>query len=160
MQAFKRLQAISSQHDTKALALQQALRDAAHGDGVINHHDKRDLRSGSNQGEGLDGIATRCLQHVRFGAVTAQGTGLVTVNRRQRHRVVNQYHGTRCQHRHACQTRQTRQLGPKIFNHHLLVAQHLVHVQSHALRGASEDHDRCCLALHFCALAGRLEQCT
>ena len=75
--------------------------------------------------------------------LSAPAAGLLAVHRRQRHRVVDQHHGARSQHRHAGQAGQARQLRPEVLDHHFLVAQHFVHVHGDALRGAAEDHHRC-----------------
>ena len=80
------------------------------------------------------------------------------VHGRQGHRVVNQRHSARSQHRHAGQTRQSRQLGAQVLDHHLLIAQHLVHVHGHALRGTSEDHHGQGPALRFGCARRQLQQ--
>ena len=71
LQALKRLQAVGSQHYTKAFSLQQALRDAAHSDGVVNHHDEWDFRCSSLQHRCRRIAAASSLQHVGLCAVAA-----------------------------------------------------------------------------------------
>ncbi len=65
-----------------------------------------------------------------------------TINNSQRHRVVNQCHRAGYQYRHSSQSRQTRQLRAKIFNHHLFVAKYLIHVDGNSLTRTAENDDR------------------
>ena len=159
LQLVQRLQAIVGGDDAVAFALQQALRHTAHGDGVVHHHDQRHLARWLHAG---DGLGRRCfalqllggllVQH--GGQALAQFTDLRTVHRGQRHRVVDQHHSTRGQHRHASQARQARHLRAQRLDHHFLLAQHFIHVQCNALRGASDQHHRPCLACAIVHTAG------
>ena len=86
------------------------------------------------------------------------GAHFVAVDVGQRHRVVDLHHGTRWQHGHTGQTRQTRQLWPQILDHNFLITQHFVHMQGNALRGTAQNHHRPGAAHGFFAVHGRLQQ--
>jgi hypothetical protein len=100
-----------------------------------------------------------CALHAGWAWSALQAAGRRAIDGGQRHRVVDQHHRTRSQHRHAGQARHARELRAQVLDHHLLVAQHFVHVHRNALRPALRKitTGRC-----FCAGAvagaGRLEQ--
>ena len=157
MQTLQCLQAIVGQRHAVTFAFEQTLGDAAHGDGVIHHQHQRQLVGRLDQ---LGGHIRRIGGLASPVARGAQHTGQITVHRRQRHRVVDQNHCTRGQHRHTRQTRQTCKLRPEVFHHHFAVAQHFVHVQGQTLTRAAEHHHGQGLAQGFVAACRHLQQGT
>ena len=163
LQSFQRLQTVGSQHHSVAFALQQALRDAAHSDRVVHHQHQRHLARcrSCRGGHRAPRFGHHIHRHATQRQAAACGAHLFAIHRGQGHRVVNQHHRARSEHRHARQAGKPRQLGPQVFHHHFAVAQHFIHVHGDALRCAAQHHHGAGLAGRcFAAVVRCLKQCT
>ncbi|MPM16284.1 hypothetical protein SDC9_62662 [bioreactor metagenome] len=162
LQALQCLQTVGRHAHAVAFALQQTLRHAAHGDGVVDHQHQRYLRRAGRQRHachrwriGSRSLACGCRrQRCRLCGFLHLGAEHVG----QRHRVVDQHHGTRGQHRHSRHARQARELRAQVLHHDFLVAQHFVHMQCNALCRASQNHHGADLGVHLTAVQRCLQE--
>ena len=150
-QPFERVQAVLGQGDAVAFTHQQSLCDAAHGQRIVHHQHQRCQRR------------HRCRRRQQamqpgIGPAATGGASVVTVQRGQRHRVVDQRHRARGQQRDARQSGQADHLRAQVLDDHFVVAQHFVDLHRHALLRTAYHHHGARATARFGAARTLLQQ--